>query len=111
MIKLLAVLLLLTFIINVTDWLQTIQQDTSYIRRTLQFDEEPIDPFCIGTVVYEHIEFNKQTTEFTDTIQFLCAPEDSSRLKLLFEPNRVQTCELGWCNTDSIISINYEYIE
>lgn len=77
----------------------------------MESNETPVDPFCIGTIVYKHETFNKSTTTFQDTVQFLCNPEDTAKLRLLFNTQRIQTCGLGWCDIDSIISLNYEYIE
>ena len=78
-------IVLIVFILSTTQRLQRISTDVHALKQTAQFEEEPIDPFCISTII-----------KGTDTLQVLCAPEDTLRLN--------RSIEVGY-------DVYFEYVE
>jgi len=87
-----------------------IRSDVSYIRKELQFEEEPIEPFSVLFVHVFSTSEGKELEAHQDTIQLVCDPNDTLKIMNLLQSATFEDCGLGHCDKDSVEKVEVELI-
>lgn len=89
---------------------ESIRSDISYIRKELQFEEKPIEPFAVLFVEVLSLDFGKVTEQSKDTLHLVCDPADTLKVMNLLNSSTTMECGLGHCIQDSVTNIQVELI-
>lgn len=98
------------FVIYLTTNIDMIRSDVSYIRKELQFEEEPIEPFSVLFVHVLNISEGREKETHQDTIQLVCDPNDTLKIMKLLQSATFEDCGFGHCDKDSVEKVEVELI-